>query len=122
MVCASLSGFFVGAGFNIWGMNYFPEWNPQRYTASKFSHSDKNIRLKALRNSSGAFIKRIDVREYIFKRDGYKCMICKNKNQLTVDHIISVKKACDGLISIRELNRKQNLQTLCTSCNSRKAP
>ncbi len=53
-----------------------------------------------------------DLKEYIKKRDGYKCMnlACWGKvKRLSVHHIDYNKKSCDT----------RNLITLCTSCNSR---
>lgn len=58
------------------------------------------------------FIGKKHIREFIFKRDGNKCLRCGNVNSLTIDHIIPISK--DGL------NKISNLQTLCRSCNSSK--
>lgn len=104
------------------GLDYFPLWKPQIVTEVKFHNSDFKIRLNAIRNSSSAFIKRIDVRNCIFKRDKYKCVFCNSKNQLTIDHIVSVYRAAKLEYPIEKLNIRENLQTLCASCNSRKAP
>lgn len=48
----------------------------------------------------------------IFRRDGYRCLCCGTKKDLTVDHILAL--SCGGG------NEETNLQTLCRACNSRK--
>lgn len=104
------------------GLNYFPKWNPHISTISKFGNSNRNVRYRALRSSSSAFIKRLDVREYVFRRDGYKCVNCGSNDHLQVDHIISVYAAVDGRFPIDDLNKPNNLQTLCRKCNALKNP
>ena len=47
-----------------------------------------------------------------FDRDGYMCLVCKSRKNLTADHVIPVSKG-----GKTELN---NLQTLCQPCNSKK--
>jgi len=49
----------------------------------------------------------------VYARDGNKCLKCRREDQLTLDHIIP--KAKGGSNSIN------NLQTLCKSCNGKKA-
>jgi 5-methylcytosine-specific restriction endonuclease McrA len=104
------------------GLDYFPKWNPQRATVNKINSIDFEIRYKALRYSSSGFIHRSDVRNIIFKRDGYKCVLCGNKNNLQVDHIISIWKVAKKEYPIKLLNAEINLQTLCKECNERKRP
>lgn len=58
------------------------------------------------------FIGKKDVREFIFKRDGYKCLCCGSVEKLSIDHIEPVNNG--------GINEIDNLQTLCRSCNSRK--
>lgn len=102
--------------------NYaFPLWKPHAKTESLFSNTSEKIRYKALRNSSSAFIKRKDVREYIFKRDGYKCS-CGSTSNLEIDHINSVYSASRGKYPIKLLNTPDNLITICKHCNSSKRP
>jgi len=103
-------------------LDYFPLWKPQRITEIKFNNFDFKIRFSALRNSSSAFIKRKDVRKYIFERDDYRCVYCGSKNDLSIDHIISVYKTALTNYPIEKLNIRENLQTLCTKCNSKKNP
>lgn len=104
------------------GLDYFPKWNPQRATINKINSIDFEIRYKALRYSSSGFIHRSDVRNIIFKRDGYKCVLCRGKNNLQVDHIISIWKVAKKQFPIESLNTDTNLQTLCKNCNERKLP
>lgn len=53
-----------------------------------------------------------EVREYIFQRDNHQCQSCGQTTKLSIDHIISLASGGSNDIS--------NLQTLCSSCNSRK--
>jgi len=100
-------------------LEYFPEWKPINRNIYSYIF---NIKYKALRNSSYSFIKRKDVREYIFKRDDYKCKKCNEINNLSIDHIISIRQVARGLYPIELLNAEKNLQILCNKCNSKKEP
>ncbi len=51
-------------------------------------------------------------RERIYKRDGWRCVYCENKKNLTIDHLIP--KSRGGK------NTWFNLVTCCNSCNARK--
>ncbi len=51
-------------------------------------------------------------RRDIYIRDGYQCLRCGSKEQLTIDHIVPVVKG--------GTNDFDNLQTLCRSCNCQK--
>ena len=48
----------------------------------------------------------------VFAKDGYQCVHCGTRDNLTVDHIHPVSSG--------GTNDPDNLQTLCRSCNSRK--
>ena len=104
------------------GLDCFPLWKPQRSTESKFNSPNYKTRLSALRNSSSAFIKREDVRSFIFDLDNRKCVQCGSIESLTIDHIVSVYQIAKGEYPLEQLNIRGNLQTLCKSCNSGKAP
>lgn len=104
------------------GIDYFPKWSPQRGTASHFGSSEKRVKYRSLRNSSSAFIKREDVRNAVFTKDGNACVSCGSISNLQVDHIVSVYRCAKNEIEITFLNRQENLQTLCRSCNSKKLP
>jgi hypothetical protein len=52
------------------------------------------------------------LRQAIFDRDGHECLSCRTHEKLSIDHIIPLAKGGD--------NSFENLQTLCTSCNSAK--
>lgn len=54
-----------------------------------------------------------ELRQFIYSRDGFKCLKCNTKNNLSVDHIVPFSKGGRTLI--------YNLQTLCISCNSNKS-
>lgn len=54
----------------------------------------------------------VEARQQVFAADNHRCVICGATKQLSVDHIRSVRR---GGTSDRD-----NLQTLCRSCNSRK--
>lgn len=51
-------------------------------------------------------------RQAIFKRDGFKCVICGATDDLTLDHVIPRSKG--------GTSESGNLQTLCRSCNTSK--
>jgi hypothetical protein len=53
-----------------------------------------------------------EVRNSVFERDGYNCVKCGSKSNLTLDHILP--KRMDGEDSI------DNLQTMCYKCNQKK--
>lgn len=48
----------------------------------------------------------------VFKRDGYKCLLCHTKKHLTIDHILPR--------SMGGSNHIDNLQTLCEYHNKTK--
>lgn len=81
-----------------------------------------HIFYKALRNSSGGFIARTDVREAILRKSEGKCQLCPATENLQVDHIVSVWRAAHGEFPIEKLNTYENLQMLCGSCNAAKLP
>lgn len=72
----------------------------------------KELDLMQPRYIAQKFIGKKNIRKFIFKRDLHKCLKCKNSNKLTLDHIIPISKGGE--------NKIFNLQTLCTSCNSKK--
>lgn len=51
-------------------------------------------------------------RRIVYERDGYECVTCKARKDLSIDHIIPVARG--------GTNDLDNLQTMCRSCNSRK--
>lgn len=51
-------------------------------------------------------------RERIYKRDGWKCVYCESKRNLTIDHVLP--KSRGGK------NTWSNLVTCCNSCNAKK--
>ena len=53
-----------------------------------------------------------ELRWQVFERDNYTCQHCGSRKHLSVDHILAESKG--GLMVL------ENLQTLCSSCNSRK--
>lgn len=52
------------------------------------------------------------IRDHVYERDGYRCVLCGATDDLTLDHIIPWSKGGPDTAG--------NLQTLCGSCNSRK--
>ena len=66
------------------------------------------------RSRASNYTKKPEVRAAIFGRDDNHCRQCGATDHLTVDHIIAVYRGGTDEYS--------NLQTLCGSCNSRKAP
>lgn len=103
-------------------MSNFPLFNPQKLTKSRFTSNNFKIRYRALRNSSSGFIKRTEVRTYILNRDENKCVECHSKENLHVDHIISVYQFARFMLDVSKLNTSNNLQILCCKCNTAKIP
>ena len=69
---------------------------------------------KQRHSKASNYIKKPEVRERIFERDGRKCLICGIREHLTIDHIISVYRGGS--------NDDDNLRTLCNVCNARRSP
>lgn len=80
--------------------DYIPQLPPDKY--------------RKARNKASNYTKKPEVRRAVFSRDGYACVECGATENLTVDHILSVVRGGSNHLS--------NLQTLCRSCNSKKAP
>lgn len=97
----------------------------------KYSYEEINRIIRRLRNKRNGFylddgiwksLCRVErgkvtnkLRFYIYERDGYRCRLCgkrSNGRNLEIDHIIPIAK---GGKSTRD-----NLQTLCVSCNKKK--
>lgn len=97
----------------------FPKWKISYKLNDKLDKSGK-VSYLAVRNSSSAFIKRKDVRLFIFSRNNYKCIICGSDDYLQVDHKVSVYRWRE--VGIELLNDESNLQTLCRKCNASKLP
>lgn len=53
------------------------------------------------------------LRREVFEADAYRCVICGGYDHLQVDHIHPVSKG--------GTNDRENLQTLCRSCNAAKS-
>lgn len=69
-----------------------------------------------LRNTSGAYIAKTEVRKTVFERDDFKCCLCGSSEKLQVDHIEPVANATPENIFF--INSIQNLRTLCKHCNA----
>ena len=55
-------------------------------------------------------------RNYILKRDDFKCCLCGNKNNLHVHHIIPISE------DINLMYNEDNCLTLCQKCHQKKHP
>lgn len=53
------------------------------------------------------------LRDRVYERDNYKCVVCGTSENLTVDHRIPYSKGGKTELS--------NLQTMCECCNQKKA-
>jgi len=100
----------------------FPKWLPQKISASRIRSSmDKKDALKCFRNSSSGFIKKNDLRVYLFEKFKNKCVKCSSMDKIQIDHIISVKRCFDNQL-FDFCNTEENLQVLCMKCNTTKLP
>lgn len=113
------------------GIEYFPEWNITRQLKKRIERQNKKERYKAIRNSSSGFIKKKEVQKAILEKCNYRCAQCGNFSDLQIDHIKSVHLFSQSLPTVvtskdfellKELNSYDNLQILCSSCNSGKLP
>lgn len=77
-----------------------------------FRNRDTESNKKFKRRIASNYIRNPLIREYVFNRDSYKCVLCGSKEFLQVDHIISVYRGGENTLG--------NLQTLCRSCNAGK--
>lgn len=102
--------------------NLFPIWKPQRTTKQAFENLDFKRRYKALRNSSSAFIKRKDVKDFINQKYNGRCYLCDSTENLQIDHIISVYQCACNQYPINKLNTEENLALICSRCNCSKRP
>lgn len=98
----------------------FPRCKPYQDTIRKLNSGNFRIRYKALRNLSNNFIKRKDVREYIFSRKGRVCYLCGGTDDLQIDHKISVYQGAMDQIPCYIINSFENLMPICRKCNSGK--
>ena len=98
----------------------FPRCKPYQNTMRKLRSEDFRIRYKALRELSNGFIRRKDVREYIFSRKGGSCYICGRTDYLQIDHKISVYQGAANKIPYYIINSFENLMPICRKCNSAK--
>jgi len=73
----------------------------------------KELNYKEPRIIAQKFIGKRNIRNFIFKRDKFRCLKCGNINNLQIDHINPISKGGE--------NKLFNLQTLCNSCNSKKS-
>lgn len=51
-------------------------------------------------------------RQFVYDRDGYCCLKCREKDNLTIDHIVPLVRGGKNHVS--------NYQTLCNQCNREK--
>jgi hypothetical protein len=95
------SGLYIRSGW------FLEEWE------ITFAAGEQSV----LRNLDSSMPRRktvpLGLRARIFRRDGYRCLVCHSSENLTIDHIVSVKA---GGLSVQD-----NLQTLCRSCNISKS-
>lgn len=68
--------------------------------------------MEARRERAKSYLSNKDVRREVFKRYGKKCLRCKSKENICLDHITPISQGGD--------NEIENLQPLCKSCNSSK--
>lgn len=110
-------------------MAYNQKWRLNRYKTDKkyreyicqynreYYKRNPEIRRQIMRkvyakrkNAIGSFT--LDEWENVKKTFNYKCVMCKKRKKLTIDHIIPLSKGGSNYIS--------NIQPLCKKCNSLK--
>ena len=99
----------------------FPKWKPHYRTEEWFDGTSRRSWEK-LRYATSSFSKNKTVRKMIMEKCNYKCAICGATEELQIDHIKSVYYAFHHKEFIPKLNTYDNMQILCKSCNSSKAP
>ena len=100
----------------------FPVWRPQERLLNRVMKSTDVKRKKQYqRNTADGFIKRKDVRDYIFKHKGTICYLC-GAPATQIDHKISVYRFAIEKLDIRDMNSFDNLFPICMICNSSKLP
>lgn len=67
---------------------------------------------KFKRASACLYTSKSKIRELVFKIHGKKCLCCNSENRIALDHVIPVRLGGENTI--------ENLQPLCSSCNSKK--
>lgn len=80
--------------------------------AEDLAYYEEEKQYRKRRKRASAYALNPKLRKKIFNRDGNKCKACGATERLEIDHILSVRKGGG--------NEDKNLQTLCSSCNSRK--
>lgn len=73
---------------------------------------DERNSYPGIRKTANTAISKKGLREKVFEKSGHLCEICLSTDDLTIDHIISVKKGGQNDID--------NLRVLCRTCNSSK--
>jgi len=79
-----------------------------------------DLSMSYYRNTSSAFGDKIKL--YLLSTGVKLCSSCGSRENLTIDHIISVWLAHKYKMDIRELNNYANFQILCNLCNVSKSP
>ena len=82
------------------------------YYYTELSREKNELSYESRRKKSNRAISSKPLRDRVFARDGYKCNHCHTTENLSVDHIVPVLSGGNDNI--------ENLQTLCTPCNSSK--
>lgn len=100
----------------------FPEWKPRWQTIRNMKSDNFRTRYIAMRNASSNFITREDVRKYIKVKYHDRCCICGSKEDLQIDHVVSVLRFAQKKLPYKNLNKEENLALLCRSCNAAKEP
>ena len=100
--------------------NPFPTIVMGEITRKGINSNDKNTRVYYIRAASQAFLNQTDAKKIILKKYGNKCNICGSKENLQIDHIISISDVAKGFMIFEDLNKEDNLQVLCKKCNMKK--
>ena len=99
---------------------YFPNGTVMRMqhcTYRMIYSLDYEVRIKGYQNAATSYISQKSVREYFFKKYGYKCPQCGSSKDLQLHHKKWVARCAQEQIPVWEMNAEENIMVLCKKCH-----